>query len=108
MVAVVFVGGGVGGLEILDADLLVSCGTMLVRNILVDLLALLLVNGGADVLALVLVVRLVVRATLLGVGGGAGLPVHVVRDSLTRGSDRGIAVLRSRKANCHCQQTKID
>ncbi len=122
LVAIFFVGCGIGGFVVLDADLLVTCGTLLVRNILVDLLALLLVDGVADVLARGLVVRLVGGAALLGGGGGAGLPVDVIGDSLTFGSVRGFGLARGvdwgedrgafiedgRKTKSRCQETKVD
>ena len=110
LVAVVFV----EGLVILDADPLPSCGTLLVRNIFVDLLALLVVDGGADVLALGLVVRIVGRGALLGVDGGAGIPVDVVGDNITLGAvrsyrvDRSVPMWSSRHAKSRCQEKKAD
>ena len=108
-IAVFFVSGGVGGLVILDADKLIGCGALLVRHILVDLLTLLVVDGGADVLALGLVVRLVGRGALLVVDSGADFSVDVVGDrpALTiRGRDG--ARRGSGKGNGCCQKTKAD
>jgi len=62
--------------------LLIGCGTLLFRDILVDGLALLVVDGGADVLALGLVVGLVGRAALLVIGSGANLSVRFIADGL--------------------------
>ncbi len=89
MNTVVLVDGGVGGFVILNTSLLIGCGALLVRNILVDLLALLLIDGGADVVGLGLVVGLVGSAALLGVDGGADVPVDVVVD---RGALRTVRV----------------
>lgn len=82
LMAIVFVGGRVGSLVILNADLFVSCVAFLVRDILVDLFALLVVDGGADVLALGLVVGLVGRAALFVIGSGANLSVRFIADGL--------------------------
>lgn len=86
---------GISGFVILDADLLVGCGTLLIWNILIDLFALLVIDGSADVFRLCLVVCLVSSAALLGVYGGANVPVHVViyssalRAVRVRGVDNG-------------------
>ena len=81
--AVLLVYGRVGGLELLNADLLVSGRALLVRDILVDLLALLVICSRANVLVLSLVVCPVIRVAFLIVGGLADVLVDGVVNCLT-------------------------
>ncbi len=108
-IAVVFVTGGVGSLVILDADLLVGCGTLFVRHVLVDLLTLLFIDSGADIIALCLVLCLVSRAALFVVDRVADLSVDIIADRLTLGGCDGFMWSRSSwKSKGSCQETKAD